>query len=357
MARWQDVRSEIKASIDAGILAVHAPVPSENELIQHYGVSRGDARKILVGLAEDGYILRSKGRRSVVAPATSRMSRPRLRSDHGARTVALAMPTHSDTFTINVLHGFTREASRAGWEALTFNLHVGATPDEHFLRQVQQAGFQGVALFLPERRPQVVELLRELIQAGMPVVLVDRYLPDVETDFVVTDNRRLARHIVRELCAHGHRRIGFISVGEWLTSVGDRFQGYLDALNERGVTFDPAWHMDVSETPLDVGLYRMLALREAPTALFSSADIYAFQSVPLLQELGYDIPEHFEVGTVDDGPFCRQCPNTPFVSAQQDGFEMGAEAARTLLARIENPKTALRRVYVPPLLDAETEDS
>jgi LacI family transcriptional regulator len=54
--------------------------------------------------------------------------------------------------------------------------------------------------------------LRKVIsQVDIPVVLIDRILSGVESDFVVLENKAAIREAARYLIKLGHRRIGFIS--------------------------------------------------------------------------------------------------------------------------------------------------
>jgi GntR family transcriptional regulator len=64
--RHQEIAAELRAAIERGDCPVGDPLPTENELAQRYGVSRGTVRQALAALAGDGLISSRQGARRVV---------------------------------------------------------------------------------------------------------------------------------------------------------------------------------------------------------------------------------------------------------------------------------------------------
>ena len=60
------VADAIEARIKAGELLPNRPVPSENRLVQEYGIARGTARKALELLRERGLVVTVPGRGTFV---------------------------------------------------------------------------------------------------------------------------------------------------------------------------------------------------------------------------------------------------------------------------------------------------
>ena len=81
--------------------------------------------------------------------------------------------------------------------------------------------------------------LASLVATGVPVVTVATTPKDIACASVVVDNREDTRALVHHLIDHGHRQIAYIDHGKdswnW-----QRYLGYMDALDERGVAHDPA---------------------------------------------------------------------------------------------------------------------
>lgn len=67
---YMQIAQQISTVIRArGELAVGKPVPSENQCVEHFGVSRPTVRQAMLQLMLDGLIVREKGRGTFVAPA------------------------------------------------------------------------------------------------------------------------------------------------------------------------------------------------------------------------------------------------------------------------------------------------
>lgn len=66
MSKYRKVYNDIKHQINHGVLAPKQELPSESELMQHYGFSKDTIRKALSLLEMDGYIQKQQGRNSIV---------------------------------------------------------------------------------------------------------------------------------------------------------------------------------------------------------------------------------------------------------------------------------------------------
>src|SRR5207302_7667429 len=69
--------------------------------------------------------------------------------------------------------------------------------------------------------------IAQLAEDRFPFVLVDRYIPSLDCDYVVSDNRGGGYSATEHLLILGHRRIGFVysrQGGLLTTSVRDRWE-------------------------------------------------------------------------------------------------------------------------------------
>ncbi|MBW6440015.1 GntR family transcriptional regulator [Actinoplanes hulinensis] len=66
---YMQVADAITARIDAGDLLPNRPIPSENQMVQEYGVARGTARKAIQLLRDRGLVITVVGRGTYVAAA------------------------------------------------------------------------------------------------------------------------------------------------------------------------------------------------------------------------------------------------------------------------------------------------
>jgi LacI family transcriptional regulator len=72
-----------------------------------------------------------------------------------------------------------------------------------------------------------------LLQAGVPVVAIDRRMCDLNVDTVVVHNVEGAYQAVSHLVELGHRRLGFTGGPSRTTTGRERLEGYEKAMKEK----------------------------------------------------------------------------------------------------------------------------
>lgn len=133
--------------------------------------------------------------------------------------------------------------------------------------------------------------IRPLRLANYPVVLLVGDW-DSGIDVVCVDDRSGAYKATRHLIDTGHRRIGFIDSSNPLGNPEKR-QGYLQALGESGIEFDPGLAIDPHGHSAVQGYFAMAAmmhLRRRPSAVFAANDSLAIGALRWCQKHGLRVP-------------------------------------------------------------------
>jgi len=188
------------------------------------------------------------------------------------------------------------------------------------------------------------EHINALQARRIPVVLVDRDIPDVAVDSVLTDNARggwLATHHLIEL---GHRRIGCIAGPSDLTPSADRVTGYSQALAECDVSVDQAL-VAKGDFQYESGYQaarQLLAMDDPPTAVFACNDLMAVGVIAAAVEMGFQVPADLSVVGFDDVRLASFA-NPPLTTIVQPKHDMGVIAAKMLLERMRDLDMPPRR--------------
>ena len=127
-----------------------------------------------------------------------------------------------------------------------------------------------------------------LLQAGIPVVAIDRRVYNVPLDTVLVDNIDATRRAVEHLIAQGHRRIGAI-VGHLTSSTGEeRLRGYTDALMAHGIPVSDALiRIGTPRAPVGyAAMNELLALPDPPTAVFTGNNLLTAGALRSLFDAG-----------------------------------------------------------------------
>jgi LacI family transcriptional regulator len=178
--------------------------------------------------------------------------------------------------------------------------------------------------------------IQRLLDAGLPVVCLDRPVLGADTDAVLLDNVRGSRECVRHLIEMGHRRIGFITGRLKAEIARERLRGYEEALTEADIDIDPALIME-GDFREDSG-YRLGSLllrkRLKVTAIFGSNRVMTQGVLRALDEQGLRCPEDIALATFDELAMDRSF-QPRLTAVVQPSYEIGARAATMLIDRIE----------------------
>jgi DNA-binding LacI/PurR family transcriptional regulator len=179
--------------------------------------------------------------------------------------------------------------------------------------------------------------VRKLIQANIPVVAVDRRIPDLNVDTVVIDNVGAAFELVSHLIEDGHRRIGALVGPSDITTGRERYEGFIRALEAHQLPLLPQL--------VRIGLPResfgyqatreLLDLPEPPTALFLGNAYLALGSLKAINQQKLCIPDEIAVVAFDEMEWTSLVKPGLTVVAQPT-YELGKVAADLLFERIEN---------------------
>lgn len=198
----------------------------------------------------------------------------------------------------------------------------------------------------PDHRYLLAEVRR-----GTQVVFADRPAPTIAADTVISDNVGGARLAVAHLVEMGHTRIGFLGDLRQIYTAAERHRGYLAALAEAGITPDERLiRRDIhNELSAEQATRDLLAMRPAPTAIFTAQNLLTIGARKALGSLGAE-RRVAHVG-FDDVPLAGLLEPGITVIAQ-DPPAIGELAAQMLLHRIRDSSGAPETVEVPTRLIA-----
>ena len=198
--------------------------------------------------------------------------------------------------------------------------------------------------------------LAEMIEGGIPVVLIGRDFRHPNADLIAADNLRGGYDATAHLISLGHKSIGFIGVTP-TSGVGlRRYHGYLEAMREHGLKADERlivgrandgdqWPGYSTEAMGYEGMKKLLALRKRPTAVFARNDFTAVGAMSAAKEAGLKIPQDVALVGYDDVPLAAHT-TPPLTTVRQPTREQGRIAAEALLRRMESAEMPAREERV-----------
>jgi DNA-binding LacI/PurR family transcriptional regulator len=215
---------------------------------------------------------------------------------------------------------------------------------EHSLRLYRDGRCDGLILFfqLPES-----DIVSALVDAQMPLVLVDDVRDDPRVTCVDVDNVRAAREMTEYLIEIGHRRIALFCEAPFLNYVAPRREGYLQAMQTAGIPVDPDLVLYEKFGELEEQITHLLTLptEKRPTAVFCTGDSLAARVLQTANRCGLRIPQDLSVaGFNDEGYAEREYP--PLTTMRQPYEQIGECAVTLLLEQIQDISTRGQRKFL-----------
>jgi LacI family transcriptional regulator len=191
-----------------------------------------------------------------------------------------------------------------------------------------------------------------LVDAGVPVVVVDRQSGQAPLDTVFVDNRAGAQTAAEYLISLGHRHIGVINGPLEFSVARERLEGFDAGLRAAGVKLDPEL-VRAADFRQASGHAAMTALLHSAgdrlDAVFVAGDLMTLGAYAALNQAGLRIPDDVSVLGFDDMPWAAAL-NPPLTTIAQPVTLMGQTAASLLIERIQgNVEVEPRHI----LLEAE----
>ena len=150
--------------------------------------------------------------------------------------------------------------------------------------------------------------LKEIKGMGIPIVLVDRVIPDFPVDTVRVDNVKGTYEAIKYLIGLGHQAIGYIDRKIDQSHSLEQKLGYKKALEEHGIPFNSANILRADAYDYESGITavkKLIQKNSQLTAVFAYYDIVAMGALRGILEMGYRVPEDFSVIGYDGMPFTR----------------------------------------------------
>lgn len=252
-----------------------------------------------------------------------------------------------------LIAGIAEEATRLD-QRLIIHYYQTSEGFRTFLPRVHRSAVDGVIVAgLPHR--ELVADLQELHEQGIAVVTVhdrelDPLLPNVGTDqHEVT--RQATLHLIDAGCVRlAHFRVRQNADVTQLPEL--RYQGFVSALEERGIPLNPELVPDAADFSHVSGTASTRKLLEQNIAfdgIVCQSDAQAMGAVNTLVLAGRRIPQEIKVIGVDDSPFCPLAI-VPLSTVSQEFRDRGCRAVRMLSRTLQGQ--VVRSANVSPVVKA-----
>jgi LacI family transcriptional regulator len=251
-------------------------------------------------------------------------------------------------FFAELVVGVEEWCRQAGYSVFLCNSDNDPKHQQSYLRTLLEKRIDGLLLSSAGDTDALATTFRH---ASVPVVTVDRLVPGARADRVSVNNQAGAMAAVRHLISLGHRRIGCVSGPAEFEVTQERVAGWRAALHDAGLEPDDIWliESDFSTAGGYEAVKTLLARAPDITAVFTSNDLMAMGALRAAAESGRSVPQQLSVVGFDGielGSYIYPAITSVGCSIR----DLGREAGRALIERIENPQAPFKDLQLTPQL-------
>ena len=249
--------------------------------------------------------------------------------------IGLIIPEIVHFFFSNVINGIMNHVEENGYRLLITLSGNSTDREEKQLKLLFGAKVDGVLTSLANETSDTshFDILRD---HEIPVVLFDKVDDNLPFSQVTVDDMKGAYDATIHLIRRGCKRIAHIKGPRNPSNAKKRLDGYIKALNDSKLDFDPDLVKECEEVTFEEGYQfckELLALPNPPDGIFAVTDQIGVACINAARDGGFSVPEQLKVVGFSDSQIA-QTSIPSLTTIHQPGYEIGETAARLLIEEI-----------------------
>ena len=252
------------------------------------------------------------------------------------RTIGILIPEIVHHFFATVIAGIEKVAHDQGYNVIICVSNNSFDHEVMNLEMLAGGSTDGFIVAVAKETQQKGDYhhLKEVINQGMPMVLFDRIVEEIECDKVIINDEEGACMAVQHLLERGCKRVGIITTVDYVSVGKLRTQGYWKALGYYGIPYDEQLVLKIEDMDQsEEQIARFLASHQMD-GIFGVNEEFSTSAIRVLHKMGVKVPDQVRVVSFSDGSLSKRfIPSLTTIN--QHGAEMGEKAARLLINRLE----------------------
>jgi DNA-binding LacI/PurR family transcriptional regulator len=336
LPKYRQIADDIRKRIRSGNYPQGEKIPSENDFVKEFKVSKHTVLKAFSELINEGMIRREQGKGTFACELSKVLK----------KQIAVIVYHSDNVYFSKVVRGIEDYFNGHEFSCILCNSEGNPEKEIDYVKRLIDT-VDGFILCPIVRKGVYGESVSVLKNSGVPFVFVSGILQDCsdEYSYVAPDDCTGGFLATKHLIECGYKEIKFLVPGDGLNTapVKERLRGYRCALAEKKIPYRKEFVMEAAA--LDPGgsyeqdgyefAGEIIRSHRGSTGLFVSGDPMAIGLMRGLRELGASIPGEIGICGFDDIDLARQY-GIELTTVRQGMHPMGAKAAECLMARIKD---------------------
>jgi LacI family repressor for deo operon, udp, cdd, tsx, nupC, and nupG len=265
------------------------------------------------------------------------------RKPHENTLMLLNVPSTGNPFYSQIVHGAKTAATQRGCHLLLNEDHINENTIDNFLRLLRKIQAGGL---ITTNHMDPVYLKR--ISETVPLVQCGEYDADFDLPYVSIDDAGATRTAMEYLFSLGRKNIAFINGPIRYKYARHRLRGYLEALQNAGISSDPRMRIQLSEINYNFAVSAVNTLFDSgkrPDAFFCASDVLAAAAIKVGMRRGFSIPGDIAVVGFDNVDISLMT-NPTITTISQPQYQLGFSSCELLIEYITNSQIPMHNIIL-----------
>jgi DNA-binding LacI/PurR family transcriptional regulator len=328
-------------------------MPTIKEVAERAGVSVGTVSHVITGSVPVSEDLRVKVQDAIRDLDYHPNHVARSLKTSRTRTLGIIVPDMTVSFFPLIIRGAETAAREKGYSLIAVNSAESGDRQAELLSLLRSQQVEGILLVIAAGSTPTNQMTR-LIDAGVPVVCLDRVPERIPVDSVSVEDVTAAQIGTEHLLQMGYRKIAIVTGPLSLKNERRRLQGYKQSLERAGIApnEDLVWQGNLKTEDLEAMCReRLSSPARRPEAIFCTNGLTGLGALRGMRDCGLTTPDDIGFVTFDDLTL-DDLFRPAITTVVQPAYDIGHAAAEILLGRIAQGKERgeVRTVRLPATL-------
>ncbi|TDS13201.1 LacI family DNA-binding transcriptional regulator [Sphingobacterium paludis] len=205
---------------------------SISEIAKHLNVSKSTVSLVINGKAEEGRISKASAQRIrdyIEEIGYKPNALAKSLATGKSRTIGLVVENIGDSFFGPIALHIEEYLRKHEYQVLYSSTMGDNKLAAEIVQTMLDKQVDGIILAPTDAMGAEVE---RMLKNNLPLVLFDRKIPNLQTNYVGTDNYEASRQAVEHLLQQGYKNIGMVTIDSQQPQMQDRLRAYRDVLAE-----------------------------------------------------------------------------------------------------------------------------
>lgn len=262
------------------------------------------------------------------------------------KTIGIVIPEATTPFFMHFIQYVQTSLRQHGYKVIIAISNEDVDQESENLLLMEQCRVDGIIISACHNRHNI-DLYRKIMERGIPLVMFDRTIDDIEASQVMMDDYIMAFFMVEALIRRGHKKIVHLAGPNYLHNSSARLKGYQDALEKFGIDYDNRYVMPagLNANEGSQAMEQFLTRKLDFDAVFGFTEASTLGAKSTLQMFNYRIPQDVAICCISGTELCTLVH--PTITAVEQPVKLMAETVcHLLLKRIDNPESKKEKILL-----------